>query len=1038
MRVTEFIDGLVNTIRQRMPKATIIVRNLIEHFPVMRLPKAKPVKWTRFARMRALSWWDIAAVAALFAWICALVYIQQFHWSFVGTDQIIHYFPAAQKVLEGQGYRAFEFDVFRGPGYPLALAVVTRLLHGDMFAAGKVIAVTSSTLFLLFAYLLLRRVFGPITALASVLLTMGVNTFAFVSCANSTDIPFACLAMASLYFTACHERPGRLAAILAGFLAGLALTVRWTGLFLPLFVFARMVLVPGHKLGLRSKIQTIVVYLLAFLVTSGPWLYVNYLLHGSPLYTRGAIALDPNILPPSASLLDPLLQALKQEPIGFGVRFVAKLFGSLPVVIQGLNSYPGRGSWVMASRFWVLISIGLLFLLMRIDRLKLWFLLISGIWWASLVPIHYEPRFYMLLIPTFSALAVFVVTSGVLPDVRLTIGKGKWAKVTPGYTLDRLVGSRLPGWLTMNPTGTSLTSLVLIGLLAATAFSTVKHFQRDYRWLSERDDYHHELARFVRRLQGPGLHRPIGTRAFSQARYWIPRELGTPVAPLPGQDYESVLPKLSYVLYDQIEDEDILYDGWDDPKLSALTDPLRAPANLEAVYYKPHPYRAILYRILEQSNPAGILSARASSALPQNPAAQAFDNDAQTWWSSALHASDNAFESITFDLGKLTPVNRVWLLPRQGGQAFPAGLRIDVSQDGKTWQPVIEAEELPEPIQQNPQIFSFSETMARLVRITATQLRWGEDEEGYLASLVEARIGLAVERPSELPVFSIAATDLFFDPLSNELIAEVHNQSSAPGQATVEFSKGWSAQDTEYLGTVESSIAEPRGVGFARLSPSEWSPLEPGHCRPIRATVKPLSYGDLDLDTYGVMLPQPQTVDNLVCSPKEAVIDDFDYLESPLARGWRVPSDQTATADVSTTYDRELDRRVMRVSSEAEDGFVVSRWMKVYGRPELTLWIKSASDFMIYVQVIDFDGEYYYVQYMPFTWGNYPEEFPEGRYIYYPLGSYLTNGRWHRLERDVYGDFSAKTGGEVDYIEALSVRAYDDLALADLRLDVRE
>lgn len=993
---------------------------------------------SHLAGLRALPWLDIAAMAVLFVWISSLAYIQQSHQAFVETDGIIHYFPAAQKVLEGQGYRAFEADVYHGPGYPLALAVVTRLFHGDMFAASKVIAVTSSTLFLLFAYLLLRRVFDPITALAAVLLTMGVNTFTWVSGVSITDLPFACLAMGSLYFTARHERPTRLNAIVAGFLAGLALTVRWPGLLLPLFCFARMGLMPGCELGLRSKIQIIVVYLMAFLVASGPWLYVNYLLHGSPLYTQGAIALDPNILPPSESLLDSLLQALKQEPLAFGLRFMAKLFGSLPMVIQGLTRYYSLGGWVMAGPFWVFISVGILLLLMRIDLLKLWFLLISGIWWASLVPIHFESRFYILLIPTFSALAVFVVTSSALPGVRLTVGKEKWAKVTPGYILNRLVGPRLPGWLTMNPSGTSLASLVLIGLLAATAFSTVKHVQGGYRWLSQRDDFYHELAQFVRQLQGPGLLRPIGTRQWSQARYWIPRESGTPVAPLPGQDYESVLPKLSYVLYDQIDDEDTLVDWWDDPKLSALAGPLRAPANLEAVYYKPDSRRAILYRVLEQSNLAGIVSASASSALPQNPAAQAFDNDAQTWWSSAPRSSENTSESITFDLGRPTLINRVWLLPRQGGQAFPAGLRIDVSQDGKRWHLVIEAEELPEPIQQNPQIFSFPETIGHFVRVTATRLRWDEDEGGYLVSLVEARISLTVERPSELPVFSIVSSDIFFDPLSNELVAKVHNQSEAPGQATVEFSEGWSSQDAEYLAIVESSIGEPGGVGFARLSSSEWAPLEPGHCRPIWATLKPLSYVDLDLDTYGIVRPQPQRVYNLVCSPKEAVIDDFDYLESPLEQGWTVPPDQTATGDVTTTYDQELDRRVMRVSSEAEDGFLIIRRMRVYGRPELTLWTKSASDFIIYVKVRDLDGEYYYVQYMSFAWLNYSEEFPEGRYVYYPLGSYLADGRWHRLERDIYEDFLAKTGRVVDYIEALSIRAYDDLEIADLRLDVRK
>ena len=115
------------------------VGQFVQHFALLRRPKPKAVNRTRFAGIRALPWLDIAAMAALLAWICALSYGQQFHRSFVGTDAITHYFPAAQKVLEGQGYRAFEADVYRGPGYPLALAVITRLLRGDMFAAAKVI-----------------------------------------------------------------------------------------------------------------------------------------------------------------------------------------------------------------------------------------------------------------------------------------------------------------------------------------------------------------------------------------------------------------------------------------------------------------------------------------------------------------------------------------------------------------------------------------------------------------------------------------------------------------------------------------------------------------------------------------------------------------------------------------------------------------------------------------------------------------------------------------------------------------------------------
>jgi len=282
-------------------------------------------------------------------------------------------------------------------------------------------------------------------------------------------------------------------------------------------------------------------------------------------------------------------------------------------------------------------------------------------------------------------------------------------------------------------------------------------------------------------------------------------------------------------------------------------------------------------------------------------------------------------------------------------------------------------------------------------------------------------------------VFSIASSDLFFDPLSNELAAKVHNQSRAPGQATVEFSEGWSAQDAQRFATVESSVAGPGGVGFARVSSIEWALLEAGHCRPIWATLKPLS-----VDTYGVVRPQPQTVYNLVCSPLEAIVDDFEYSESPMARGWMALPDQTATGDVTTAYDQELGKRVMRIRTDADEGFVIARWMRVYDRPKLTLWIESTHGFIVYVAVRNLDGESYYVQYMPWAWPSSPQEFPEGRYVYYPLGAYSADGRWHRLERDVYEDFFVKTGMEVAFIDGLSVRAYDDVGVADLRLEVRK
>jgi len=184
-------------------------------------------------------------------------------------------------------------------------------------------------------------------------------------------------------------------------------------------------------------------------------------------------------------------------------------------------------------------------------------------------------------------------------------------------------------------------------------------------------------------------------------------------------------------------------------------------------------------------------------------------------------------------------------------------------------------------------------------------------------------------------------------------------------------------------------------------------------------------------------LRQPQTVFSRVVWHREAVIDDFGYRESPLEKGWTALPDQTAVGEVLTVEDRELGIRVMLVSTEAVDGFAIRREMRVCGRPELSLWLRSASDFIVYVQLRDLDGERYYVQYMPYAWSDYSEEFPRGRYVLCPLGSYLTDGRWHKLERDVHEDFFRSTQKRVDYIEAFGIRAYERLELADVRLAAR-
>ncbi|MBN1202234.1 MAG: polysaccharide biosynthesis tyrosine autokinase [Anaerolineae bacterium] len=996
--------------------------------------------WLKRTAPAVLSGWDVAAVIVLLGWILAYAHLQQAYQNFVGTDAVIHYFPAAQAVLDGEGYRAFEADVHRGPGYPLMLAAASHLLDIELFAASEVVGGINAALFLLFTYLLIRRVFNAPTALAGVLVIVATNMFVWNANTSNTDVPFAWLAVASVYFLMRCDRPGYVGAVSSGILAGLALIVRWTGLILPVCGLIWIALVSARALDLRGKARIVVVYLLAFLAACGPWLYANYLLHDNPLYNRNATNLDPEIFSKrSDSFADTVIDSFNDNPQDFVRNVFNRLVTDFPDTIQGFNDYPHPGGWVMAGLCWVLILVGGALLLIRINRVQIGFLLISAIWWGPIALTHYEARYYIPLLPLLAALGVYIVTGDVLPDIKLNLGERK-ISLSRGHLLDRLAGSRLPGWLAANPSGAGLTGVVAACVLVFAVSSALDRAQNSFEWTAERDEFYHELTGAVRELPDVEHLRPIGVRQWSQAQYWLPTEAGAPTALLPReQNIEAVLPNFSYVLYDQINPEDSLVDWWDNPGLAALMNPLRAPASLEIAYFKPTAYRAVLYRVLDENVVANIEAITTTSAEPEGAEALVMDRDIQTWWSSRLRNAPNADESIVFDLGRRTTVNRVWLLPRPDGAEYPLGLHIDVSVDGVTWEAVARVWGIPTPLWQSPQVYTFDDIEARFVRITSLELPYSPDQDGYVMSFAEARISRAVEQSPVYPVFAIEPADVYVDALDNELVARIENQGTTPGQIDVAFYEGWSADSAVLLATVESEVIGPGETGFARLPSDRWSMPDPGQCRPIWVTLEPPSYANLTLRTYGVTLPEPQRVfADQVCTPEEVVVDDFSYPDSPLDHSWRVPEDQVATGEVFTTYDSEMDRRVMQISSDAEEGYMLySHAVESQTWQELALWIKSTTRFIVYVRVRDTDGDFYYLQYMPFARESYADEYPDGNYIYYALGSRFADGRWHRIHRDIYKDFYVKTGLEVDQIQGIFIRAYGDVRVTDLSLAMR-
>ncbi|XID96143.1 discoidin domain-containing protein [Paenibacillaceae bacterium WGS1546] len=119
-----------------------------------------------------------------------------------------------------------------------------------------------------------------------------------------------------------------------------------------------------------------------------------------------------------------------------------------------------------------------------------------------------------------------------------------------------------------------------------------------------------------------------------------------------------------------------------------------------------------------------------SEADAAHSAAQAFDNDEGTYWSSRL-SPFNGFseEYLTADLGGMYTVDRLILTPRAGGHGFPRALTLSYSTDGHNWHevPIHRQTIVPNPANSDF-VLETGGLAARYFKLTANRL--GSDEQG--------------------------------------------------------------------------------------------------------------------------------------------------------------------------------------------------------------------------------------------------------------------------------------------------------------------
>jgi hypothetical protein len=135
----------------------------------------------------------------------------------VETDFYWKYGPAARDLL--RGVLSIENYDSKGWGYPIAVAAVS-LLGFDLFRAGQLVALLSAVGSAWLLYRLHRSLFGPVHALASLLIVLANLTFLVNTYEVGTDMFFLLVSLAAVALLLRSQKPGLVALIASGLIGG--------------------------------------------------------------------------------------------------------------------------------------------------------------------------------------------------------------------------------------------------------------------------------------------------------------------------------------------------------------------------------------------------------------------------------------------------------------------------------------------------------------------------------------------------------------------------------------------------------------------------------------------------------------------------------------------------------------------------------------------------------------------------------------------------------------------------------------------------
>lgn len=265
--------------------------------------------------------------------IFALIVLGINGWPGFIHDDTPSYVVSAQNLLHGSFARGGNPEIFRTPGYPLALLPAVSFRHFE--APALLENILLSTLCAWLIYRIARRLSPRPQVAAWAVMLYALEPLCLVYSEKLLTEPLFCAQILGLVWVMLHffQKPGYPPLLAAALIAGSAAYTRPVAIFLGLALVPTLLLFP-RMLPLRQRFSRALVFPLVFAATLVPWHLRNYVVAGYPGFSSVS---DYNLFFYNAAAIE-----AKVEHKSFAELSDARLYW---------QSHPEQRNWTEAQQY---------------------------------------------------------------------------------------------------------------------------------------------------------------------------------------------------------------------------------------------------------------------------------------------------------------------------------------------------------------------------------------------------------------------------------------------------------------------------------------------------------------------------------------------------------------------------------------------------------------------------------------------------------------------------------------------------------------